>query len=342
MVFWGCTFAPKSASNDTSIDGVDPCRYVVGSARGTYPKGSHAPLTGQSRVNIDEAVSVVEADSNYRVLRRFVPRDIYSEPGILPEYNGLYVDTETTGNDVTKDGILELAMQPFKYTAGGLVTSLGRPFTSLNDPQMELTENIRRITGISPEDIVGQAIDQAAMEEMAQEANLIIAHNANFDRRILERPYSIFEQKPWGCSQQDVPWRTEFGAIGERLEIIAMTMCGVFYGAHRALIDCLVGIHVLHTVQDEGGRTALSHLIEAVEKESLRIWAVGAPYHAKDLLKSRGYRWNDGSDGRPKAWHTKVTPEKLDEENEWLRVNAGAYPRVSEISAIDRYSVRER
>jgi len=293
-------------------------------------------------MDIEQALALVEADSNYRVLRRFVPQASYSDPGPFLEKNGLYVDTETTGTDVTKDGILELAMQPFKYTEDGHVTTIGRPFMALNDPGIELTDNIRSITGISPEDIAGKKISVFDVDEMVEQADLIIAHNANFDRRITERPFQVFEEKPWGCSQQDVPWRKSFGAIGEGLEVLAMTLCGVFYGAHRALIDCLIGVHVLNTAQDAYGRTALSYLLEAVEKESIRIWAIGAPFHAKDLLKSRGYRWNDGKDGRPKAWHNKVKPEDLETENEWLRTNAGAYPQVSEINAMDRYSVRER
>lgn len=29
----------------------------------------------------------------------------------------------------------------------------------------------------------------------------------------------------------------------------------------------------------------------------------------KDALKIRGYRWNDGSDGRPKSWWIEVAEE---------------------------------
>jgi DNA polymerase-3 subunit epsilon len=291
---------------------------------------------------LDDAIALVEADPNHRVLRRFVPRSHYNDPGPLPEFNGIYLDCETTGTDTKKDGILELAMQPFKYTEDGRITTLSEPYMSLNDPGIKLSDDIRRITGIAPEDIVGQSLDIVTIEQMVSGADLVIAHNADFDRRMIERPLPIFVQKPWGCSQKDVAWRAHFHAIGEGLEILAMSKCGVFYPAHRALIDCQVGIHVLATVVDNDGRTAFSHLLQGVMSESLRIWATGAPFETKDTLKNRGYRWNDGSDGRFKAWHTKVSPEKLEEENQWLRVNAGAYPRVTETTAMDRYSVREQ
>lgn len=295
--------------------------------------------------SVEDAVRIVEKDPNFKLLRRFVPQDSYGDPGPIPEKNGIYLDCEATGTDTKKDGILELAMQPFKYTEDGRITSLGKPYMSLNDPGIEISDKIRGITGIKPEDIVGHRIDEQEVEEIVRAADLVIAHNANYDRRMSERHFEfndMFRRLPWGCSQHDVPWRVQFGALSERLEVLAMTQCGLFYSAHRALIDCQVGIHVLATSQDEGCRTAFSYLLEAVQSESLRIWAIGSPFHTKDLLKDRGYRWNDGSDGRPKAWHTKVSPDLLEEENEWLRKHVSAYPEVTETTAVDRYSTRER
>jgi DNA polymerase III subunit epsilon len=32
----------------------------------------------------------------------------------------------------------------------------------------------------------------------------------------------------------------------------------------------------------------------------MRIWAEQSPYDPNDTLERRGYRWSDGSDGRPR------------------------------------------
>ena len=40
------------------------------------------------------------------------------------------------------------------------------------------------------------------------------------------------------------------------------------------------------------------HLLTLTHKALLRIWAEGSPFDMKDELKKRGYRWNDGLDGR--------------------------------------------
>lgn len=292
--------------------------------------------------SFDDAVSRINEHPDYRVLRRFRPRKKYSDAGPLPTYIGLYIDTETTGADHLKDGILEFAMVPFNYTLEGEVTDLFKPFTGLNDPGVPVTDQIRRITGISPEDVAGcELVFDSDAKSLIHSADIVIAHNAGFDRPFVESVYPNFRYRKWGCSQVDVPWKEKFGAIAEKLEVLAMTQCGVFYNAHRALIDCQIGIHVLATSRDESGRTALSYLLESVEAESIRIWAVGAPYSIKDVLKSRGYRWNDGNDGRPKAWNKRVPPDEINTENEWLR-NIGATPRITTTNALDRYSTREQ
>ena len=51
----------------------------------------------------------------------------------------------------------------------------------------------------------------------------------------------------------------------------------------------------------------------------VRIWAEGSPHDLKDDLGKRGYRWNDGSDGRPRSWHVEIDEGLLDAEMRFLR-----------------------
>jgi DNA polymerase-3 subunit epsilon len=60
-------------------------------------------------------------------------------------------------------------------------------------------------------------------------------------------------------------------------------------------------------------------------------------------LKRRRYRWNDGTDGRPRSWHVDVEQDKLDAELHFLRQEI--YQRdvdidCREITALDRFSNR--
>jgi len=38
----------------------------------------------------------------------------------------------------------------------------------------------------------------------------------------------------------------------------------------------------------------------------ITIFAENSPFNMKDHLKARGYRWSDGSDGRPKSWRIEI------------------------------------
>jgi len=73
------------------------------------------------------------------------------------------------------------------------------------------------------------------------------------------------------------------------------------------------------------------------------VWAAGAPYGKRAILKGRGYRWSDGNDGRPKSWYADVADNALESERRYLRDEI--YSRDVEIdarrvTAIDRCSGR--
>lgn len=296
-------------------------------------------------MNVEDAVRVVRAHPDYRILERFSPVNSYNRmDGISkPLKVGAYVDSETTGVDTRKDNIIELAIVKFMYDEDGRIYLVGTGDSFLNDPGIPLDEKIRSVTGISDEDVKGQMIDARNVDDLLSDVELVIAHNAGFDRRICERYFPRFTELPWACAQNDIPWRREFGSPGLSLEVIAAFVGGIFYNAHRALIDCQIGVHML-TAEDRDKNPALLYAINAASEDSLRVWACNSPFHTKDLLKERGYHWNDGKDGRPKAWHRNMGQDHtgVQEEITWLRTNVGAYPEVTSTTALDRYSIRER
>jgi hypothetical protein len=67
--------------------------------------------TGPSAGALEAAAALLEASPDYRVLRRFVPREVYAEPAAEAEIaRAAIVDTETTGTDVAADAVIELAV----------------------------------------------------------------------------------------------------------------------------------------------------------------------------------------------------------------------------------------
>jgi DNA polymerase-3 subunit epsilon len=75
----------------------------------------------------------------------------------------------------------------------------------------------------------------------------------------------------------------------------------------------------------------------------MRLWAEQSPFDLKDALKRRGYRWSDGSDGRPRSWYVDIDESKLDDEIAFLKTEIylrDVEPRLQTLTAFDRFSVR--
>jgi DNA polymerase-3 subunit epsilon len=173
---------------------------------------------------------------------------------------------------------------------------------------------------------------------LATPANLIIAHNAAFDRCFLERRFPLFIDKPWACSMKQVPWAEE-GLGSAKLDYL-LNRFGFFFEDHRAMADCRALLHLLSLRLPRSGRPVLPLLLATARRRTFRLWALEAPIECKDLLKERGYRWNSGSDGRPRAWYRDLDRELLMEEELFLaeKIYAGGNCR-HELIRID-YSNR--
>ncbi|WP_146071451.1 hypothetical protein [Bosea lathyri] len=88
---------------------------------------------------------------------------------------------------------------------------------------------------------------------------------------------------------------------------------------HTATEDCNALLEVLARPAGEGGTPPFSKLLRSSQRSGVRTYAENAPFDMKEYLKSRGYRWSDGSDGRPRAWWIEIDDELEEEELRYLR-----------------------
>lgn len=289
-------------------------------------------------LSIETAVAVLTESPDFRVLRRFVPAAAYRQPNVPGLKQGLYVDVETTGLNTETDRIIELAIQPFQYDADGNVYAVEEGEAWLEDPGIPIPPEVTAMTGISDADVAGQQIDEEAVLAALWESSLVIAHNADFDRKMVERRFAPFAKKPWACSYREVDWKA-FGCVGAKLPHIMANACAAFYEAHRALDDCRAGVHVLAAAQLDG-RPAMAYLLDSARKPTYRVWASGSPFSLKDALKARGYRWHDGTTGHAKSWFRDVDSVAVEAEAAWLHEQGVMCNDVQKFTAQDRYSVR--
>jgi DNA polymerase-3 subunit epsilon len=173
-------------------------------------------------------------------------------------------------------------------------------------------------------------------------AALIIAHNAGFDRRFAEAFCDAFAQKPWACSLNEVDWAAE-GFEGCRLGYLAMRH-GLFFTGHRAVHDCQATLEILARPLPlpRSGVTGLAQLLERARRPNWRIWAADAPFHHKDSLKARGYRWNGDANGHPRAWYIDVAEGMQAAECPFLCESIygrQVAPQMRRVTAQERFSV---
>ena len=129
--------------------------------------------------------AALDATDNYRVLRRLASRSIIEPYDGSVTRLGLFVDVETTGLDPSRDEIIELAMVPFTYGVDGRLFNVHHAFEKLREPNQQISTKITALTGITNDMVAGKVIDPAEVAAFANRADLVVAHNASFDRRFL-------------------------------------------------------------------------------------------------------------------------------------------------------------
>jgi len=189
--------------------------------------------------------------------------------------------------------------------------------------------------------VAGHRSDDSAVNNLLDRVVLVIAHNADFDRRFLERRVPAFAVKHWACSRADIDWKAE-GIRSSALEFVAYSL-GFFHDQHRAASDCRATVHVLAQRLPGTGRLALQALLEQARLPTWRLWARDAAIEKKDLLKARGYSWSPGDNGRLRCWYGDVSDADKAAEVSWLRQNVmqpNQAVSALRITAKDRYSDR--
>lgn len=340
---------PKSVATDPQLqlsllfeDAPDAAQPPIKISLVPPPAVPVAPPVAHTDTNTDTESLAQQLDKHpdYRVLRRLVPQLQFAAtpgPGIK---RLLVLDTETTGLEHSRDKIIELALLRVDIdTATGLPCGSVQIYDGLEDPGQPIPDVVRKITGIDDSMVAGLMLDEARIAELLDGVDLVVAHNASFDRPFVEARLPAFATKAWACSFADIPWKQE-GHDSAKLTALALDL-GLFYDAHRAEMDCHALLAVLQAVLPAAGHTGLAHLLVAAKGTRYRLQATGAPFDAKDALKERGYRW----DAANKVWHIRFNDEAaLQLECDWLAVSVyssrAARVQIEALDAHVRYANR--
>ena len=276
-------------------------------------------------------------DSNKILLKKYgppVPELLISDRSSIKV---AFVDTETTGIDRKNDHIIEIAVKVLCFeTSSGKILSVEGSYESFNDPKEDISTEITLLTGIENKMVDGKFIDWNEVDALFQGADIIIAHNASFDRAFIDRFSSNSPSKIWACSISDIDW-LERGFTSSKQELLCYWH-GFYFDAHRAMNDVDALIHLL--TFDTGLERPLLELIKNSNKSEFVIYAEHFQYDQvkKDILKGNKYRWNPND----KIWFKRVNVDELEHEKDWLA--ATIYDqvfkgRVEEIIPSNKYKL---
>jgi DNA polymerase-3 subunit epsilon len=216
----------------------------------------------------------------------------------------LIVDLETNGVDATNDDIVEM---------GGVLYSISNETTlasfswlvkaphndafPINGIPFEAIEE----HGINPEDA------NKRLDAWLQRGDVIVAHNALFERGFIEPRCATATTKPWVCTQDDVDWPRK--SPDQKLTSIMLAHgLGVSH-AHRALTDCEM-IARLFDRSAELMMPTRTLLERAMRPKAL--FAMVSPRFDADKnaqAKAAGFRWDAIV---PKRWARRIALEDVD------------------------------
>lgn len=290
---------------------------------------------------IEQAIELLSNHPDYRLLRR-VPEP----PNIAPEglvKKGLVLDCETTGWDFKVEKVINFSGILFEYSPiTGKIFRCNKVYEGYEDPCRSIDPKIVQLTGITDEKLKDQKFADDEVNSLAEEADLVIAHHAGFDRKFVENRFPAFEDTNWSCSINSVDWKDGECISSQTLSFLLFSF-GYFYTAHRALDDCFALLHLLQQTTPLTQQNVMKLVSAAARKRTVQVCACGAPYEMKDTLKMEGFRWA-GDEGRHKAWVKTVPSDEEGTVMEWLDKNVYGRKNLAQVTyltAKERFSARE-
>lgn len=248
---------------------------------------------------------------------------------------GIIIDIETTGLNQVDDEIIELGVRKFLFDRNsGEILELIETYSSLQDPGKTLSPEISQLTGLTNELLEGKNIDWNHVHRLFEDAAIVIAHNAKFDRPFIDKKLKLSSQKIWACSLKHIDWNKK-GFPSSKLELLNIYH-GFFTDSHRALNDVDALTYLLNLPDENSKRPYLLELLENARRPLTQIIASSTPYETKDLLKTRSYYW----DSTNRYWAKSIYKDEVSSEIKWLEneVYGGVFKGLTrDIPLIDNF-----
>ena len=289
-----------------------------------------------SQENLNECAQRLDQSDDFQVLRKLKARTQFNNPASNTLHKVCIIDTETTGLDTEKCEIIELGYQIVEFDSDGHFYRVLVARNYLNEPEGIISDEVTKVTGLTLKEVKGQHIPWEEVKKDLADVSLCVAHNASFDRPIVERYCEVFKEKIWGCSVAQIDWMSLADVGSRSQEFLCWKVGQFFYDAHRALDDVQALTELLSKPISQPHTPAFHYLLNAARIKQVLIKATGAPFEVKDDLRNQGYRWN----ATARVWQKVMDESKLQDELAWLIAHNTPNPTVNKLKLNDRFSIR--
>ncbi|NBQ21588.1 MAG: 3'-5' exonuclease [Synechococcaceae bacterium WB6_3B_236] len=210
----------------------------------------------------------------------------------------LILDTETSGLDSDRHQCLEVGAILFSVQQRTVLAQLSFLIPAASNP----AEALNGIAPAATQEPQPWQQSIVLLEAMVAQAQLLVAHNAAFDRSWFGRGPLPELALPWLCSMEDISWPSE-RQLRPRPSVrdLALAYGVPVWAAHRALTDCIYLAQVFERCSD------LETLLRE-GSEPRQLYRAQVSFEERHLARDAGFRWNNPVQG---AWTRKLSERQL-------------------------------
>ena len=162
-----------------------------------------------------------------------------------------FIDVETTGLS-NEDEIVELAISLFEFDATtGEILEVKESYSGLREPNIKIPAQVVNIHGITNQDVKNKSLNKSKIEAIIAQTSVLIAHNAQFDKRFVRELFPQVEEKLWLCSMRGIDWKGK-GFESKGLEYLIKEHNISKLQTHRAQDDVDVALELLQQQNKQG------------------------------------------------------------------------------------------
>ena len=211
----------------------------------------------------------------------------------------LIIDTETSGLEPEEHHCLELGGILFDIPSRQILAQMSCLLPADSNSAEAINHIPAEVTRLPQP--WRQGLDY--FQSLLNSADLLVAHNAAFDKKWFGQGHLPATDVPWLCSMEEMRW-PENKHLRARPSVrdLALAYEIPVWAAHRALTDCIYLAEVFR-------RCDQLEMLIALGLEPRTLMLAQVSYEDRHLARDAGFRWNDPIKG---AWTRRLSAREAE------------------------------